>query len=78
MKGDITDNESTTYSTLQSLDGDDKTTDWFQFTLTASKRVKSGLRQLDADVTMILEDEDGNEIKPRLSPTSTSSASPRR
>ena len=56
---DITDTDNT----LQSLDGEDETTDWFQFTLTDSKRVQLGLWQLDADVTIILEDEDGDEIQ---------------
>ena len=52
--GDITGASSTTYSTL---DGEDETRDWFTFTLTAPKRVQLGLRQLDADASITLEDQ---------------------
>ena len=70
--GDITDASSTTYSTLQSLDGEDETTDWFTFTLTASKRVQLGLRQLDADATITLEDQDGDTLQSRSATDATS------
>ena len=63
--GDITETSSTTYSSLQTLDGEDETTDWYTFTLTAQKRVQLGLRQLDADATLMLEDQDGDTIRTR-------------
>ena len=61
--GDITGTGSTTYSSLQTLDGEYETRDWFTFTLTASKRVQLGLRQLDADATLTLEDQDGGTVQ---------------
>ena len=63
--GDITDTSSTTYSSLQSLDGEDQTRNWYTFTLTAQKRVQLGIRQLDADATITLEDQDGNTLQSR-------------
>ena len=63
--GDITDTDSTTYSTLQSLDGEGQIRNWFTFSLTAQKRVQLGLRQLDADATITLEDQDGGTLESR-------------
>ena len=61
--GDVTDTSSTTYSSLQSLDGVDQTRNWYMFTLTAQKRVQLGLRQLDADATLTLENQDRDAIQ---------------
>ena len=72
--GDVTDTSSTTYSSLHSLDGVDETRDWFTFTTTASRRVNLGLRQLDADTTLTLENQYGDTIQTK-SITGTSSTS---
>ena len=61
--GDITDTGQAAYSRLQSLDGEEETTDWFRFTITGSRRVLLGLRQLDADATLTLETQGGDTIR---------------
>ena len=61
--GDITDTGKAAYSPLQSLDGEDETTDWFRFTITESRKVMLGLRQLDADAVLTLETQGGDTIR---------------
>ena len=43
----------------------DQTRHWYTFTLTAQKRVQLGLRQLDADATLTLEDQQGDALQSR-------------
>ena len=45
-----------------SLDGDTDRIDYFQFSLTEAKRVNLGLRQLDTNADLFLEDADGNVL----------------
>ena len=61
--GDITGAGKAAYSRLQSLDGEDETTDWFRFTITGSRKVLLGLRQLDADAALTLETLGGDTIR---------------
>ena len=61
--GDITDTGRAAYSRLQSLDGEDETTDWFRFAITESRKVMLGLRQLDADAVLTLETLGGDTIR---------------
>ena len=61
--GDITDTGKAAYSRLQSLDGEDETTDWFRFAITESRKVMVGLRQLDADAVLTLETQGGDTIR---------------
>ena len=61
--GDITGTGKAAYSRLQSLDGEDETTDWFRFAITESRKVMVGLRQLDADAVLTLETQGGDTIR---------------
>lgn len=47
----------------QTIDGTDDQTDYFSFSLTEPKRVSVGLRQLDFNVDLSLEDSQGETIK---------------
>ena len=59
--GDISDQDEPRFPAY-ALDGDADAVDYVRFTLTAPKKVSLGLRQLDADADLILEDADGSVL----------------
>ncbi len=60
--GDITGLGETRYPKF-TINGDDDRVDYFSFSLTAPKRVNLGLRQLDFNADLVLEDGDGATLK---------------
>ena len=60
--GDITDLQGTRFPKY-SINGDDDVVDYFRFTLTGPMRVDLGLRQLDQNADLSLENSEGNTIK---------------
>ena len=65
--GDITSLGKTRYPT-HTVNGADDRVDYFKFTITEPKHVTSGIRQLDRDATVSLEDADGNVIQTKTQP----------
>ena len=65
--GDITGVAKTRYPTYQ-IDGGDDAVDYFRFAITEPKRVTVGIRQLDADASITIEDADGQVIKTKAKP----------
>ena len=65
--GDITNLEKTRYPAY-TINGTDDKVDYYKFTITEPKFVSTGMRQLDADATVTLEDADGNVLKSKSKP----------
>ena len=65
--GDITLLNKTRYPTY-TIDGENDQVDYFQFTLAKPRFVSLGIRQLDADASITLEDQEGEVLKTKSKP----------
>ena len=65
--GDITDFKKTKYPAY-TINGTDDRVDYYKFAITEPKFVKVGIRQLDQDASITLEDADGNVVARKSKP----------